>query len=155
MDVEIVVHHSVSAKVQISYEIFAKLMEIFSKLMEIFAKLMEIFSPVSPSKKVALKTGNHIQRNVEIVSVLFYWSYIFLFITESKFDNTKYYTKSRMVTPIFLHDIKCKGKHFPLNNNTFKEKVAYSQEAGPFLPAILSLFRRRKSMLFGCGCGDF
>jgi hypothetical protein len=62
----------VSAKVQISYEIFAKLMEIFSKLMEIFAKLMEIFSPVSPSKKVALKTGNYIQRNVEIVSVLFY-----------------------------------------------------------------------------------
>ena len=35
-------------------------------------------------------------------------SYIFLFITESKFDYTKYYTKSRMVISVILHEIKHK-----------------------------------------------
>ena len=40
--------------------------------------------------------------------------YIFLFITESKFYCTKYYTKSRMLNPLILHEIKGKGsKNIP------------------------------------------
>ena len=38
-----------------------------------------------------------------------------LFITESKFDWTKYYTKSRMLNPFILHEIKGKGKFFIYN----------------------------------------
>ena len=47
--------------------------------------------------------------------------------SESKFDYTKYYTKSRMLTPFILHEIKGKDKDLISNFQIFRDIFCISE----------------------------
>ena len=57
-----------------------------------------------------------------------------VFITKSKFDHTKYYTKSRLLNPFILHEIKGKDKHcFFHNPNFLAAKIRKLRQISDFL----------------------